>query len=422
MKDKMIPKINLAVIGAVDHGKSTLIGRLLYDTGSLPEDKVEEIKRISKNFKKDKNANKDLEFAFFLDSFREERVNALTLDTTQVRLKVNKFEYNIIDCPGHKEFIRNMLTGTSQAQVAILVVSARLNEGFRKQAKLHILLAKMLGIKQLFIAVNKMDLVNYNKERFREIKTEALKFLRATDCYQHTPFIPISAMRADNLFSRSINMNWYKGKSLVELLNKKANKPIPSKSRGLRVLIQDIYDNKGRKIFVGRVESGVVRRSSKLFLNISRQLGKVVSLVNAEGDKEKAEAGECISFQLLTADCDKIKRGEVGSSLYYAPSVKKSFFARIFVLGKNLNKNDKLIIRCGTAERNCRIGEIIQKLDYDNLRVKKKKLICLKEDDIAEVKITADEPLAVERFSRFPSLGRFLLIKKNKILAFGIIK
>ena len=201
----------------------------------------------------------------FLDSFREERTNALTLDTTQVSLKVNKCEYNIIDCPGHKEFIKNILTGTSQARFAILVVSAKLNEGFRRQAKLHILLAKMLGIKQLFIAVNKMDLVKYNKGRFREVKNQIKNFLKAADCYKDTPFIPISAMRADNLFSRSNNMNWYKGKPLVKLLNKKVNEPIPSKSRALRVLIQDIYDNKGSKLFVGRVESGVIRLNQKRF-------------------------------------------------------------------------------------------------------------------------------------------------------------
>ncbi|MBL7131200.1 MAG: hypothetical protein ISS45_07350 [Candidatus Omnitrophica bacterium] len=304
-----------------------------------------------------------------------------------------------------------MLTGASQAQAAILVVSAKLSEGIQEQTRIHILLAKMLGIKQLFVAVNKMDLVEYNKERFKAIKYEINEFLKAGNYYKAISFIPISAKKGDNLFSKSVNMDWDRGKSLVELLNKEIKIPAHSKSRALRVLIQDIYDDKARKVLVARIESGVLKRNGSLFLNISKQAGKVTALAGARGDKKKAIAGECASFQLLDVDYNKIRRGEVGSSLYDTPRVKKSFFAQIFVFDGTLNKNDKLIIRCGTAEKNCKIE-----------RIMKETIAIIEKDDIAEVKIAVDEPIIVERFSKFPSLGRFLLIKKDKISAFGVVK
>lgn len=418
----MTPRINLSVIGHLDHGKSTLIGRILYDSGALPKERVEEVRLASESLRKDNKSDKDLDFAFFLDSLREERIDALTMDTTQAHFRTKRYEYNLIDCPGHKEFVKNMLTGASQAQAAILVVSAKLNEGVQEQTRTHILLAKMLGIRQLFVAVNKMDIVGYNKERFKEIKYEINEFLKANNYYRDASFIPISAKKGDNLLNKSDNINWYKGKSLVELLNKEIKIPTYSKSKALRVLIQDIYDDEGKKVLTGRIESGVLKRNDNLFLNISKQAGRVVSLVGAKGNKKKAVAGECVSLQLLGVDYDRIRRGEVGSSLYDTPRIKERFFAQIFVFGKNLNKNDKLIIRCGTAEKNCKIKKIIRKSDCENLRIKREDAATLKKDDVADVEMVVDGTIVVERFSKFPSLGRFLLIKKDKISAFGIVK
>lgn len=418
----MIPGINLAVIGHLDHGKSTLIGRLLYDSGSLSEEKIKKIRLIAQGLQKTGKANRDLEFAFFLDSLREERVNGLTLDTTQVRFRTNKFRYNLIDCPGHKQFIKNMLTGSSQAQAAILVVSAKLSEGIQEQTKAHILLAGMLGIKQLFVAVNKMDLVQYNRERFKQIRYKIDRFLKAVNCYKHASFIPIAAKKGDNLLHKSANMNWYRGKPLVDLLNKQIKMPAHLNSKALRVLIQDIYGNKGRRIIVGRIESGTLRQNEKLFLNLSQQAGRVTAIIGPEGSKKKAIAGECVSFRVSSIDYDRITRGEVGSSLDDFSAAKKTFFARIFIFNRNLYKNDKLTIKCGIAERNCRIEKIIENLDYSSLRTKKQDSAILEQNDILKVKLAVDKPIVVERFSKFPSLGRFILIKKDKICAFGIVK
>ncbi|MBI5149119.1 50S ribosome-binding GTPase, partial [Candidatus Pacearchaeota archaeon] len=205
-------KINLVMLGHLDHGKSTLIGRILYDTQTLLPDKIKEVESIWKTL------GKNNEFAFFLDAFQEEVEEGMTIDTIQVTLKTKKQEYSLIDCPGHKEFTKNMLSGASQASTAILVISARKEEGIQEQTKRHIFLAKMLGIEQLFVVVNKMDAINYDEKRFNEIKQQAEEFLRGIG-YAKIFFIPISAKNGENVLTKSENMKWYTGDTLLNIVD-----------------------------------------------------------------------------------------------------------------------------------------------------------------------------------------------------------
>lgn len=411
----MVKKINIAVLGHLDHGKSTLIGRLLYDAGVLPKDKIKEIKEASKCL------GRDMEFAFFTDTFEEERKDAMTIDVIHTSFRTKKYEYNLIDCPGHREFIRNMLTGTSQAEGVILVISAKPNEGVQEQTKRHIFLAKMLGIKQLFIVVNKMDTAKYDKKRFLRIKEETVNLLKSVSYGKNIPFIPISAKRGDNIFKKSTNMSWYRGKPLIETLDERAKVTNSLINKPLRISVQGVYDDKDDKIIFGRVESGILKLNNEVYLNLCKEKGKIIAIKYSQRNKKESFAGDCVGLKLSGVDYNQIRRGEVCSSLYNKPEARKEFVVKIFILNGNIQKNDRLIIRCGTAEKSCKIKEIMRKINSENGRIIRENTMALNDTEAGEVRISTDEPLVIEKFSQFPTLGRFLLIKENKIISVGII-
>lgn len=385
-------RVNIAAIGHLGHGKSTLIGRLLYDAKAVSEEKIKEVRETQK----DKG---ELDFSLFLDTFREEREGQLSLDTTQVIFKGKKYEYNFVDCPGHKEFIKNMLTGTSQAEYAILLVSAKLNEGIEEQTKIHINLAKLLGIRKLFVVINKMDTVNYKKERFVELKSEIRDYLRRINFYKKSIFIPISAKEGENTVKKTHSMKWYKGKPLLKALNESIKILNSKKPSSLRILIQDIFFNRGKNILLGRIERGTLRVNDWLFLNLSQQKGKVKEIVADGRIKRVSKEGECIGITIENINLDKVKRGEVISSLYSKPLVRKDFQADIFFLNKRYKNKVRFLLKCGLRETNCRI-----------------ELSSFKEG-IYKAKIFLDEALAIESALRTPPLGRFILFDKNSNIA-----
>ena len=388
----MKKRINIAVIGHLDHGKSTLIGRLLFDSEALSKEEIKEIIKIKKN-------NEELEYSLFLDTLREERQNQLTLDTTQVILKARKLEYNFIDCPGHREFIKNMLTGTSQAEYAILVVSAKLNEGIEKQTTMHIILAKLLGIRKLFVVINKMDAVNYKKERFFELKDKLKDYLRKINFYKKTIFIPISAKKGENTIRESYSMKWYKGGTLLKLLNESANFLNSKNTGSLRILIQDIYFEQNKNILIGRIAKGTLRVNDWIFLNLSKQKGKVRQIVSNQRIKRVSKEGECIGIAIENIDLDKVKRGEVISSIYSRPQVRKNFQADIFFLNNMNKRNLRFLLKCGLKETYCRI-ELMGFKDY-----------------IYKTKVFLNEALTIESVLKTPHLGRFILVDKNGNIA-----
>ena len=240
--------LKFVIVGHVDHGKSTLIGRLLYDTNSLPPDKMEEIRKTSQDL------GRDTEFAYLLDHLEEERRQGITIDTTQVFFKTDKREYVIIDAPGHVEFVKNMITGASQAEAAILIIDAK--EGIQEQTKRHATILSMLGIEQVIVLINKVDLIDFSEEKYTELKSRLEKFLTTLNI---TPklYIPISALKGDNIANKSTNMPWYKGPTMLEGLNHLKNK-IAEENQPLIFPVQDIYKVDDKRVIVGRVETGEI--------------------------------------------------------------------------------------------------------------------------------------------------------------------
>ncbi|MFV1950885.1 MAG: GTP-binding protein, partial [Nitrospinota bacterium] len=247
-------KLKIVIVGHVDHGKSTLIGRLFYDTDSLPPDKIEEIQRTCEEL------GREMEFAFLLDHLQEEREQGVTIDTAQTFFKTDTREYVIIDAPGHKEFLKNMITGASQAEAAVLIVDAM--EGLQEQTKRHAYILDMLGLKQVVVVINKMDLVDFKEKRFEEVKSSLVTFLDSINI-KPSSFIPISAKEGYNVAKKADIMGWYNGFTLLEALDTLNNQKSPV-GKALQFPVQDVYKIGDKRILVGRIENGRIAKGQQV--------------------------------------------------------------------------------------------------------------------------------------------------------------
>ena len=392
----------------MDHGKSTLIGRLLYDTNALPQGKIEEIIRVSKEL------GRELEFAYLIDNLEEEREQQLTMDTAQTFFKTKNRNYVIIDAPGHKEFIKNMITGASQADAAVLLLDAK--EGIKEQTRRHAYILKLLDIKNLIVAVNKMDLIDYNELKFNKIKQEILGSLSKIGLNPDF-IIPISALKGENILNKSTNMNWYGNLAILEALDKFE---IENKIKNhLRMPIQDIYNIDNKKIIVGKVESGKVKVGDEIkILPINRNyMVKSIEIFNSK--KDFAMTGENIG---LTLDPDyDVRVGMIISHNKNLPQVKKEFNAKLFWMNNELNLNEELILKCATQEIKCKVKKINKRIDSSNLDIIEEDAKILKETEVGEVVIETEKEIVVENFNDLPELGRFVIIKNLDISGAGII-
>ncbi|MFC6169887.1 GTP-binding protein [Loigolactobacillus jiayinensis] len=263
-------ELHIVMVGHVDHGKSTVIGRLLYDTKSLPEGTIDKVKQIAKE------TGKPFEYAYLLDAFEEEQKQGITIDTTQLKFHTDSREYVIIDAPGHKEFLKNMISGASDAEVAFLIVDAA--RGVEEQTKRHAYILRLLGIRQIYVLINKMDLVDYEQTRFTAVKAEVSAFL-ATLQLQAAGFIPVSAYYGENLLQRSAKMPWYTGKSFITTLDSIQAKPTPV-DQPLRLPIQDVFKFDDRRIIAGRIEAGALQVDDKIKLYPSGRETVVTEFAN----------------------------------------------------------------------------------------------------------------------------------------------
>jgi elongation factor 1-alpha len=372
--------VNVVIVGHVDHGKSTLIGRLLYDSQALPEDKLAEIQKLVEEYKK------RFEFAYFLDSFEEELKEERTIDTTRVLFKGQQY-YTIVDVPGHKEFIKNMLTGASHAQVAILVVSAP--DGVQEQTGRHAFLLHMLGVKNIIVAVNKMDLVDYAETKFQEVKVETNRLLYLLG-YTAMGFIPISAMEGDNIYKPSSRMDWYVGPTLIQTLSE--------------------------KVVVGRVESGTVRKGYELVFQPSGVRGRVEKIKVFPGEVEQAVMGDSIGI-VTEAEA---KRGDVGGILKNPPRALDNFLGEVVLLEGRLKREDEYEIKCGAKRTKCLVKEIKERIDSETGEVMEKNVDEIRENEAATI-IFETEPIVVEKFSDIPELGRFIMARRNKNIGAGVV-
>ncbi len=394
--------VNVVFVGNVDHGKSTLIGRLLYDSESIHDERVSEIQKLAEEFKK------RFEFAYFLDSFEDEMREDRTIDTTVAMFKGKNY-YTVTDVPGHKEFLKNMLTGASYADVAVLVVSAL--DGIQEQTRRHLFLLKMIGIKEVFVVVNKMDTVDYRKESFDAIKKDVRDLLTSRG-YTDTSVIPISAMQGDNVFRRSGRMDWYDGATLIEALD---GVKLNQEDKCTRFVVQDAYTVDSDRIVVGRVESGVLRKGEKVFFEPSGVEGVVEKIVIWGGELEEAMRGDSVG---IIVDCE-VKRGDVGGSVDNPPVAVREFRGEAILLDRKMVKGEVLKLRCGTARVNCEIKEIREKINSETGDVIEEYPEGISENEAATVTFKTD-PLVVEKFYEVPELGRFTLYKDKNIGA-GVV-
>jgi translation elongation factor EF-1alpha len=395
--------VNVVIIGHVDHGKSTLIGRLLYDSDSITEGRVEEIQKLADEFKK------RFEFAYFLDSFDDELKEERTIDTTGVMFK-GKNLYSVTDVPGHKEFIKNMLTGASHADVAVLVVAV--DEGIQEQTGRHAFLIHMLGVKQLLVVVNKMDVVDYQEDIFSDTKDNVANLLSSFG-YRGVVFVPSSAMEGDNIYKKSNKMPWYRGPTLIEALDRvKLSKQV----KPLRFVVQDIYQVDSEKVVAGRVESGSMTRGDQVVFHPTGVKGIIDRITVFGGELERAETGDSIG---IITGCEPV-RGDVCGLVTSQPVSMRKFLGEAVLLGNRLEKGEKLELRCGTRKVNCQIKEIRERINSETGEVMDRAPGFISQHEAATM-LLATEPLVVELFSDIPELGRFILVRNNKNIGAGIV-
>ncbi len=414
MADKK-PHLNIVFIGHVDHGKSTTVGRLLYEHGEIDQRVIDQYRQEA-----EKLGKATFEFAFVMDRLKEERERGLTIDVAHRKFETDKYYFTIIDAPGHRDFVKNMITGTSQADAAILIVAAP--EGVMEQTKEHIFLARTLGVPQMIVAVNKMDATKppYDEKRFNEVKEEVQKLLAAVG-WKDVPFVPISAYNGDNIMKKSPNMPWWKGPTLLELLNQLKVPPKPT-DKPLRIPVQDVYSITGiGTVPVGRVETGVLKVGDKVIFMPANKSGEVKSIEMHHEPMKEAYPGDNIGFNVRGIGKKDIKRGDVCGHTSNPPTVAKSFLAQIVVLNHPsvIAPGYTPVFHAHTAQVACRFEELVKTLDPRTGQTKQDHPDFLKTGDIAVVKIVPTRPMVIEPVKEIPQLGRFAVRDMGQTVAAG---
>ena len=402
--------VKFGIVGHVDHGKSTLIGRLLYDTESLPPDRIEEIKKASAGM------GRDTEFAYLLDHLEEERKQGITIDTTQVFFKTDKRRYVIIDAPGHVEFVKNMITGASQAEAAVLIVDVE--AGVQEQTRRHSYMLSLLGLHQVIVVLNKMDLVDFSEERFNSVKSDVGQWLKSIDIDPDL-YIPISAVKGENITRKSDKMPWYTGPTFLQSLDTLKNRISPE-DKSLLFPIQDVYKVADKRISVGRIEAGSIATGADVMILPSGQTTKVKSIEKFLEDTTTATASECVG--ITTEDSVFLDRGNIVCTPGQEPELTNRVKATIFWMSKRpFTKDQKLILRCATQETTCKIESIGKKIDSSTLEVIGEDATDIENLEVAEVTIKTKKPVAVKDFNDVQEMGRFVLVDDENTCAGGII-
>ncbi len=410
------PHLNLVTIGHVDHGKSTLVGRLLFDSGAIKEEDLRKLREEAKQYKKE-----TFEFAFIMDKLKEERERGVTIDIMHTRFETPKYYFTVIDAPGHRDFVKNMITGASQADAAILVVSAK--DGVQEQTKEHVFLVKILGVNQMIVVINKMDAVNYDEAKFKEVKEEVEKLLKTVG-YDTSKmlFIPASAYYGDNVVKKSDKMPWYNGPTVYEALDTFQEPPKPI-DKPLRIPIQDVYSITGvGTVPVGRVETGVLRVGDKVVFMPSNVSGEVRSIEMHHEPIQEAKPGDNIGFNVRGVGKNDIRRGDVAAHPDKPPTVAKEFTAQIIVLNHPsvITKGYTPVFHCHTAQVACKIVEIQKKIDPKTGQVLQENPDFIKTGDAAIVKCVPTKPLVIESVKDFPELARFAIRDMGMTVAAGV--
>jgi len=425
-KDK--EHINVVVIGHVDAGKSTTTGHLIYKCGGID-------KRTLEKYEKEANelGKGSFKYAFVMDKLKSERERGITIDIALWKFETAKYMYTIIDAPGHRDFVKNMITGTSQADVAILIIAAGAGEfeaGIAEngQTKEHALLAFTLGVKQLVVCVNKMDdkTVNYSEKRFNEIKEETTNFLKRigykTD---NIPFIPISGWNGDNMLEKSSNTPWYTGQCLIDTLD---SIPVPKRpsDKPLRLPLQDVYKIGGiGTVPVGRVETGILKPGMVVVFAPSTVQAEVKSIEMHHEQVQEAYPGDNVGFNIRNVSVKDIKRGYVAGDVKNDPPTGvEDFTAQVIVLNHpgEIHSGYSPVLDCHTSHIACKFAEILSKMDKRTGKVVEENPKSIKKGDAALVKLIPSKPMCCEPFAQYQPLGRFAVRDMRVTVAVGVIK
>jgi len=406
---------NLAIIGHVDHGKSTLVGRLLFETGSVPEHVIEQHREEA-----EEKGKGGFEFAYVMDNLAEERERGVTIDIAHQEFSTDQYDFTIVDCPGHRDFVKNMITGASQADNAVLVVAA--DDGVAPQTQEHVFLARTLGIGELIIGVNKMDLVDYEETKYEEVKAEVQELLKQVQFKaDNATFVPISAFEGDNIAERSDNTSWYKGDILLEALND-LPEPEPPTDAPLRLPIQDVYTISGiGTVPVGRVETGTLNIGDNVSFQPSDVGGEVKTIEMHHEEVPKAEPGDNVGFNVRGIGKDDIRRGDVCGPAADPPSVAETFKAQMVVMQHPsvITAGYTPVFHAHTAQVACTIESIDKKMDPKGEGNDEENPDFIQTGDSAIVTVRPQKPLSIEPAQEIPELGSFAVRDMGQTIAAG---
>jgi elongation factor 1-alpha len=425
-KDKQ--HINLVVIGHVDSGKSTTTGHMIYKCGGID-------KRTIEKFEKEANemGKGSFKYAWVLDKLKAERERGITIDIALWKFETQKYHFTIIDAPGHRDFIKNMITGTSQADCAILIVASGTGEfeaGISKegQTREHALLAFTLGVKQMVVCVNKMDdkSVNWSKARYEEIKKEVSDYIKKVGYNPaKVPFVPISGWNGDNMLEKSPNMPWYDGPTLLQALDSLEPPKRPS-DKPLRLPLQDVYKIGGiGTVPVGRVETGILKPGDMVTFAPVQVTTEVKSIEMHHEQLPQATPGDNVGFNVKNISVKDIRRGFVASNAKEDPAVGcDSFHAQVIVLNHpgQIGNGYAPVLDCHTAHIACKFQEITSKIDRRTGKEVEALPKFVKSGDAAMVTLVPQKPMCVEAFTEYPPLGRFAVRDMRQTVAVGVIK
>ncbi len=402
--------LHVVMVGHVDHGKSTLIGRLLYETGSLPESIVDDLKAVSEEF------GKEMEFAYALDALEEEREANITIDTSQSFFSTEKRDFILIDAPGHLEFIQNMLTGSSLAEAAVLIVDA--SRGLEEQTRRHAYLLHLLGVNRVIVALNKMDLAQWSEQTFQKLEKEARDFLEGFGTSLEA-VVPLSAALGENIVQASEKLAWYSGPSLLQALEafpeRRALPDMP-----LRFAVQGQYDFvDDSPILVGRVESGELKAGEKLVSCKSGQALEIEELKKWNLDLEVAGAGDCVG---LTVKAEHLpERGEILLQESDGAQAEKKFQASLIWLDERAaDLNESFLCRLSTQTTELSISTIFHRVNSSSLE--ELPPTALENTEVAELELHSATPIFCEDFRRVEELGRFVLERNGRLCAAGVVR
>jgi len=420
--------INLVVIGHVDAGKSTTTGHLIYKCGGIDKRTIDKFEKEAAELGKS-----SFKYAWVLDNLKAERERGITIDIALWKFESPKYFFTVIDAPGHRDFIKNMITGTSQADVAILVIDSSVGgfeAGISKdgQTREHALLAFTLGVKQMIVACNKMDdvSVKYGEARYNEIKAEVASYLKKVGYKpMKIPFVPISGWQGDNMIERSTNMPWYKGPFLLEALDM-VTAPSRPTDKPLRLPLQDVYKIGGiGTVPVGRVETGIIKPGMIVTFAPTQVSTEVKSVEMHHESLPEATPGDNVGFNVKNVSVKDLRRGFVcGDSKQDPPKGAESFFAQVIIMNHpgQISAGYSPVLDCHTAHVACKFAELNQKMDRRSGKVLEENPKFVKSGDACMATLMPTKPLCVETFSEYPPLGRFAVRDMRQTVAVGVIK